>query len=296
VLGIGGGGDVVGSLAVARLCESLGTPFVLGGVAWERFAVDPYPGPRPAAQIKGARSIGPAALLAGPETSTPAGVRFCEAGMADFLGEPTVLVDITGGARAVAAGIVAAARELRCDLAVYTDVGGDAIAAGSEPGLASPLCDAVMLAGAAQAAKQGLPALGAVVGTACDGELSAEEVLRRLSALGEAGAWLGAASMPGAVADELTAAAGVIPTEASLLAARCALGETGPTTIRGGRRQVSLGPVGGLAFFFDPLADAECLPLPHLVADAPDLESARATLEAAGIRTELDYERDRATE
>jgi len=34
VLGIGGGGDVVGSLAVARFCESLGTDFVLGGVAW----------------------------------------------------------------------------------------------------------------------------------------------------------------------------------------------------------------------------------------------------------------------
>ena len=31
VLGIGGGGDVVGALAVARLCESLGTPFALGG-------------------------------------------------------------------------------------------------------------------------------------------------------------------------------------------------------------------------------------------------------------------------
>ena len=33
VIGIGGGGDVVGALATARLCESLGTEFELGGVA-----------------------------------------------------------------------------------------------------------------------------------------------------------------------------------------------------------------------------------------------------------------------
>ncbi len=58
VLGIGGGGDVVGALAVARLCESLGTPFVLGGVAWERTPVDPHPGPRPLAEIRGGRPAG----------------------------------------------------------------------------------------------------------------------------------------------------------------------------------------------------------------------------------------------
>ena len=51
VVGIGGGGDVVGALAVARLCETLGTPFVLGGVAWERMPIDPYPGPRSIEQI-----------------------------------------------------------------------------------------------------------------------------------------------------------------------------------------------------------------------------------------------------
>ena len=68
VLGIGGGGDVVGALAVARLCESLGTPFVLGGVAWERFAIDPHPGPRAMAEIRGGRPLGDAAVLAGPQT------------------------------------------------------------------------------------------------------------------------------------------------------------------------------------------------------------------------------------
>ena len=296
MIGIGGGGDVVGSLALARLCDSLGTRFVLGGVAWERFAVDPYPGPRSVEQVEGGRRIGGSAVLADAETTTPEGVRFCEAGMAGFLGEPTLLVDVTGGPGQVAEGILAAAEELDCDLAIYVDIGGDALAEGSEPGLASPLCDALMLAGARRAAAAGLPALGAILGSGCDAELTVEEVLRRLSVLGEAAAWLGAWAMPPAIAGELGAAAAVVPTEASLQAARCAQGETGPAPIRGGRRTVRLGPVGAITFFFDPLADARCLPLAHAVGDAADLESARDALASLGIRTELDYERDRAAE
>ena len=109
MLGIGGGGDVVGALAVARLCESLGTPFVLGGVAWERFAIDPHPGPRAMAEIRGGRPLGDAAVLAGPETATPEGVPFAEARMAAHLGTETVLIDVSGGAAGAAAGIASAA-------------------------------------------------------------------------------------------------------------------------------------------------------------------------------------------
>src|SRR4029079_10250181 len=90
VLGIGGGGDVVGALAVARLCESLGTPFTLGGIAWERLPIDPHPGPRPLAQIQGGRRLGEAAVLAGPRTATPEGVAFSEAHMAAHLGTETL--------------------------------------------------------------------------------------------------------------------------------------------------------------------------------------------------------------
>ena len=79
MLGIGGGGDVVGALAVARRCEELGTPFVVGGVAWERLPIDPKPGPAagrrdPRRPTRSASN----AVLARAETSTPEGVRFSE--------------------------------------------------------------------------------------------------------------------------------------------------------------------------------------------------------------------------
>ena len=86
-----------------------------------------------------------------------------------------------------------------------------------------------------------------------------------------------------------------VPTEASLQAVRCARGETGEVDIRGGLRHVRLSPVGALTFFFDVRAAYDGVaPLARAVAGAADLEQARDALAALGIRTELDYERDRA--
>ena len=81
------------------------------------------------------------------------------------------------------------------------------------------------------------------------------------------------------------------------MAARAALGEHGRAPIRDGRREVELGPVAALQFLFDPaVAMSGAAPLAALVRDAGSLEEAREAMEAAGIRTELDYERGRFAE
>jgi hypothetical protein len=291
VLGAGGGGDVVGSLALARMCEAMGTPFVLGGVAWERLPVDPKPGPRPVGEIAGGRALGAHAVLAGPDTATADGVRFSESLVAEHLGSETVLVDVSAGAPGVAAAVETACAELGCDLVILADVGGDILAVGDEPGLASPLCDAVMVAGTGAAR---IRSLVAVIGAGCDGELTPAEVLERVAAAGRARVWTGTWSPPPAIVDEVAVAAAAGHTEASMQLVRCARGEIGPTPIRSGRRTVELTPLGALAFFLEPSeALGEVAPLAPLVAAADSLEAARAALEAAGIRTELDYERER---
>ena len=281
----------MGVLAIARMCEVLGTPFALGGVAWERMPVDPKPGPRPSTEIVGGRPLGDRAVLAGPDTSTPEGVPFSESLMAGHLGTETVLIDVTAGAPGVAEGIDAACAELGCDLVICADVGGDMLATGSEAGLASPLCDAVMVAGSCAA---GAPALLAVIGAGCDGELTPTEVLARVAAAGRAGAWAGTWSPPPPIVDELERAGRGSHTEASLQIARCARGEVGRTAIRGGRRHVDLSPLGALAFFIDPAPSlAEVAPLAPAVAGAPSIEAARAELASMGVRSELDWERER---
>ncbi|MDQ3728256.1 MAG: DUF1152 domain-containing protein [Actinomycetota bacterium] len=295
VLGIGGGGDAVGSIAVAHALEARGLETVLGGVAWERFPVDPFPGPRGLSDIRGTRPLGTGAALIDPArgATTPEGAHFCESRLATYLGTHTVLVDVTNGPGGAAQGITAACAELGCDLVVLTDIGGDAIAEGGEPGLASPLCDAVMIAAGPRVRE---PCLLAVLGTGCDGELTPAEVLGRVASLACAGAWLDTLGVSAGAADEIEAAAAVAITEASLLVARAARGESGPIEIRGGRRTVELGPVAALAFVFDLEAAWAELPLAQAVSEAPTIEAARDALNARGISTELDYEERRATE
>ena len=293
MLGIGGGGDAVGCIAVAGALEERGVESVLGGVAWERFAVDPAPGPRPLGQVRGPVERGPGWALVEPGSgaTTPEGIHFCESRLAEHLAEPTVLIDVTEGPSVAAQGIGTAAGRLGCDAAILVDIGGDAIAAGGEPGLASPLCDAVMVAAGAELT---LPAALGVLGAGCDGELRPGEVVERVAALAAAGAWIGTHGVSADAAERIERAAAEAITEASLMVARCARGETGEAPIRGGRRTVELGPVGGLCFHFDvgyALAD---LPLARAVAGAASIEAANAALGEIGVRTELDYERDRA--
>jgi hypothetical protein len=313
VLGIGGGGDVVGALATAEVSRAHGGRPVLGGVTWERRPIDPQPGPRAEAEIEDARPLAPGVLAAGAETRVrESGVLFAESRMAGLLGEETVLVDATRGPADIADGLAQAAAELSADLLVFVDVGGDALAHGDEPGLASPLCDAVMLAAAAHLAKRSvcptgdeqhaaaaaggpapIPVLGGIFGVGCDGELTVAEVLERLAEVAAADGLAGARGLTEGVAERLEQAIAAIPTEASAQALRCFRGELGETTIRQGRRTVELSPLGALTFYFD-IAKAiwSAARLAATVIDARDLDHANALLHGLGVRSELDYERD----
>ena len=296
VVGIGGGGDVVGALAVAELCRTLGTPSRIGGVSWERRPIDPRPGPRRLDEVSGTRPLNASVALAGPAAGVvdePA-FRFAEGRMAEFLGEETVLVDPHGGPAAIGRDLADAARTLRCDLVILVDVGGDVLGHGDEAGLASPLCDAVLLASSATLVDE-VGVLAAVFGPGCDGELLPEEVDARLAEVARAGGGRGAWGPPPAVLARLESAIATIPTEASAQAVAAARGAHGPVDIRGGRRAVHRTTLGAVTFFFDPLVAAGSAARPAAaVADCGSLEEAQERLAALGIRTELEYEREAA--
>ena len=116
------------------------------------FAIDPHhPGPRPLSDLLGIERLGDtAAALCSAEGRTPEGVRLAEAGVAAHLGRPTVLVDVNGGSAApspresLRRQTGSTAISSSCSTSAATSLG-----TGAEPGLSSPLCDAVMLAAAA---------------------------------------------------------------------------------------------------------------------------------------------------
>lgn len=299
VVGIGGGGDVVGALAVAESARSLGTDAVVGGLTWERRPVDPTPGPRRIDEIVDAVEIlHPAVALAGPRTSGWSGssrFSFAESRMAAFLGEHVVLLDPNPGPAVIADGLATAAAALACDLVVLLDVGGDVLAHGHESGLASPLADALVLAAAPRLSTLGIDVIAAVFGAGCDGELHPDEVAERHQEVAAAGGDLGDLPLSGEHLDRLESAITTVVTEASAMAIRCARGETGEVPIRSGRRTVVLTPDGGRIRCVDPrVAIDSAARLAKLLLDATDLEDGHRRLTDLGIRTELAYERDAA--
>ena len=293
VIGIGGGGDVVGALAVAEHCRLFhGANPIVGGVTWERGVVDPEPGPRRSDEIEHALEIAPGVLAASGETAIrSSGVLFAESRVAGMLGVQTVLVDVNIGAPAIADGLEAAVEAMGCDLVVFLDVGGDALAHGDEPGLGSPLCDAVMLAAADLLAERDVPVLGALFGVGCDGELTPSEVLERLAEVGAAGGLAGAVGLTPEVASLLEQAVETVPTEASAQAVRAFRGVSGDVPIRDGRRTVRLSPLAAVTFFFlVPAAVRSAARLALAVREASDLDQANAILRSLGVNTELDWE------
>ncbi len=298
VLGMGGGGDIVGALATAEHARRYdGSMPILGGISWERRPIDPQPGPRAVSEIAGARELAPGVLLAGPQTHVAGrDVYFAESRMAQFLGHSTVLVDIHEGPAAVAAGLASAADQLDTDLFVFVDVGGDVLAQGDEPGLRSPLCDAIMLAVAARLHAQGHPVLLGVFGTGCDAELTPAEVLARLAEVAAAGGLIGARGLTGGVADRVQAAAHVVPTEASATAVRGFRGTSGTVSIRGGERTLELSPVAAITFYLDvPATLAAAGRLARAVNNADSLEEANRALNQLGVFTELDLESEKSS-
>ncbi|HEY2603124.1 MAG TPA: DUF1152 domain-containing protein [Thermoleophilaceae bacterium] len=295
VIGMGGGGDVVGALGTAEACRLYhGAEPVLGGVTWERRVIDPRPGPRRVDEIEGGEPLSECVLYAGPDTRS-GDVLFAEAHMARFLGERVALVDPNPGSADVAAGIAEAADTLGADLIILIDVGGDALAHGHEAGLASPLCDSVMLAAAARLRDSGRDILAGVFGAGCDGELTIDEVLERVSEVAAAGGLGGVRGLTAPIAERMEAAVREVPTEASAMAIRGFRGDTGSAEIRRGLRTVTLSPVAALTFHLDPRAAVDSAArLAGAVMDAGSLEEANERLNELGVRSELDLERESA--
>jgi hypothetical protein len=298
VVGMGGGGDVVGALATgehARIYD--GAEPVLGGLTWERRPFDPVPGPRGAAEIAGATELAPGILLAGPQTRLDdRHVVFAESRMAEFLGEPTVLIDINAGAAAVAEGLAGAIEALRCDLLVLVDVGGDVIAHGDEPGLRSPLADSVMLAAGGRLSTSGQPVLLGIFGIGCDAELTPDEVLGRLATVAQDGGLCGARGLTAPVAERMEAAMELVSTEASAQAVRAFRGDFGVRAIRGGTRTLELSSLAAVTFYLDvDITINAAGRLARAVSGAASLEEANDALHALGVGTELDWEREAAS-
>lgn len=290
IWGIGGSGDVVGAIPTARLLETHGVETVLGGVAWEPAPEDPIVGPRPFEEILDLDPITDTVGWATADTRSIDGVRFSESKVAEVIDERVILLDSSHGSRRMIDGLNEACEVLDIDLVIGTDSGGDALAQGHEPGLQSPVSDAMGLVTLDSLDVD--TALG-VFGFGSDGELTIDELNENIARIARDGGLLGAWGITPRVRDEMESILSAVNTEASRLPVEAARGAAGLTEIRSGNRSLELTPTSTVTFYFDPHTVASNTPLVEPVRDAETIDAIVAAFRQRGLTTEFDLEADR---
>jgi len=291
LIGIGGGGDIVGTLPTADLLQIFNIECVYGGLSWERFTYDPMPGPRTFEETKNVRKLNDVVWYANKDSLTITGSRFAESGFSEVIGKETLLVDINSGPEVIAEGLLDAAHKLGADLVIGVDVGGDVIAQGHEPGLMSPLADSMMTAAFAKLEPE-ITSLIGLFGYGSDGELTHEELESSMKLNLKSNAVLGSWGVTQDALRKLEEAIAVVPTEASRLPVEYSKGELEQTSIRNGTRPVSLSMASTVTFYFSPGVLFENSKMSKAVSMCKSLEEANEALHSLNIHTELDLERE----
>lgn len=290
VFGIGGSGDIVGSLPTARLLETHGLEVTLGGIAWEPVPKDTRVGPRPFSDVEGIDRVSQTVARVGPDTRTEDGLIFSETIVAQHVDDEVLLIDITQGVDGVRSGLAAAAAELDIDLVVGVDAGGDVLARGTEPGVRSPLTDGLGLVALDELTVDA--GLG-VFGYGSDGELTPAELEARVGTLAHREGLLGGWGLTPRVRDELETVLEAVSTEASRVPVEASRGAFGPRTIRNGRVTVEMSPASLVTFYFDPAVVAGDSEIAAAVRGTESLEAAADALREYGLQTEFETERER---
>jgi hypothetical protein len=290
VMGIGGGGDVVGTIPTARYLRWLGLNTLLGGTTWERYVNDPEPGPRRMDEIVNIKRLSDTVGLANAETRTTKGIRFTESVVAEALGAETLLVDLNQGVQGIVSGLNDAMKKLGIDLFVGIDVGGDVLAEGTEQGLHSMLADSMMLAAMVNLK---MPAVLGMLGYGSDGELGFQKLNENVARIASYGGFVGARALTPDDLKELDKVIKNTKTEATALAVEAAKGKVGEVKIRGGYRKVLLTPASAITFYFDPKVIFERVSkVAGELVKTKSLDEAQQVLERAGVPSELTFERN----
>ena len=287
LIAAGGGGDVIGA---AMLAETLGlTPddVLMATVAWERLLIDPVPGPRSVNDFEGLRHDAQAEafeILPTTRARPPFGSLLPQ--LRRDLGFPIYLLDPGDGVRGLLHQLRALRRLLSSPGVVWlVDVGGDVLANGAEPGLRSPLCDAMTLAAAAQ---EDDTTQVLVAGPGLDGELTQPEIQTRLR---EAHAHLVTEVRP--PSPSIQRVLEWHPTEASALLAASAQGIRGRVEIRDAGIPIELTTHSAEVWTMSA-SNALSTSLGQALSNTTSMEEAEAALHRKIGWTELDHERRKA--
>lgn len=287
VFGIGGSGDVVGTIPTARLLESHGVSVTLGGIAWEPTPRDPVIGPRSLSELESFEQVSETVGLVTGETQTHDGIGFSETVVAEYYDEEVVLIDITQGVDGMITGLNEACHTLGFDLVIGTDSGGDVLAVGTEAGLRSPVSDGL---GIITLKEIDQPSFIGMFGYGSDGELTRPELDAALTRVASRDGLLGAWGLSRRIRDELDELLTLVPTEASRLPVKAAHGASGTQTIRDGDVTLELIPPSTVTFYVTPTSVISYSMIAGLIEEHRSLKAIQTAFEERNMVTEFERE------
>lgn len=290
LIGIGGGADVIGTIPTKLFLESHGIKCVLGGLPWERYSIDPFPGPRPFSQIVNSEKINDSLCWAVHKTKTQDGLFFSESKASKILNEKVLLVNIFNSSDKISKDLNSFCKKNKIDLIVGVDVGGDVIATGSETGLSSPLADSIMLS-ALKKLESKFETKIAVLGYGSDGELKQSELDSSLSLISRNKGLIGMIGITNESSRLMRKLVSKIETDASRIPLSAFDGVYGPSKIRNGRISINIHPFSQVTFFLKTAIVFKHISLSaRLIHKSSDIWESNGILLDNGFKTELDFE------
>lgn len=283
----GGGGDALGALLLRRhLLTDPAEPPLIATYAWERLRIDPLPGPRGLDSFQALAPVAGRHVEIVPTTDTQPPGHSSLPRLAASSDARLFLLDPGQGVIGLTAQLDHLADALSIDRLILIDVGGDAIATGTEPGLKSPLADGLSLAAASAL---DLPGHVVVTGPGADGELTEAEVIDRAERLrGRRVATLDAT--------DVAPIAHILewhPSESTALTAAAATGIRGSVEIGRGGLPIQLTDRTPAVWSLDLDQAADASSLARALATTRSLEAAHVIADDVST-SELTYERRKA--
>ncbi len=283
----GGGGDALAAALLHHAHGGVGGVPTIATLSWDRLIVDPLPGPRSVGDFVALGTLNTLINVVVPSTRPvpPAGSTLpaLAAALVGPLAANLVLLDPQNGVPGLRQQLLNQIRAIGADHVTLVDVGGDILALGSEPGLRSPLGDALILA-----ASHSLPVPTTiwVAGPGVDGELSELQVRANLRDLGAE-----LVSLPrGDLFDFALPILRWHPSEATALLVAASRGITGRVDIRAGGMTVDLNQGSGDVFDIQHERLFANAPLARAVLNAPSLTAADVSVAAICHRSEIGFE------
>ncbi|MGF1530836.1 MAG: DUF1152 domain-containing protein [Puniceicoccaceae bacterium] len=265
ILGLGGGGDVIQGIPMARLFKTLNFEKIfIGGVSCQWW----MPDGKPQSDVYGVSVLGPtlydihqlspaedwAPQLRGVSTASSIGnCQPAEAVLADKLGGVPFVAGLLEGTVGLAKSLQSFVTEQRIDLVVGVDIGSDSFHRGDEVQLAHTSMVDFMSIGALLDLP--CPIFYGVSGYGCDGEMQLSELDQRVAVVMQKGGYLGAHGLTQGDVAAMLEACEIYPDPVEPLAPLAATGQLGLRRVNTHGpwgTPVHVTPLAAVMLFFDP--------------------------------------------